>query len=325
MTIASARPADRGRSAGPCRPPRDRRRPWPCGWPRRGTVVVALTAGGLAAFVAVAVPGHLQRRHRRVLAHRRWRRTRPSARCSAGRSPSTTPAASRSGGPARCSPSSSGSWAALTATRLTRGEEEAGRWDLLLAGRMRLGSLVGSSMARPRDGERRGRRRGGAEGCCWRGRPRRGRCCSASAIGGVGLVGAGLGVLAAQVVPERRAASGLAVAVLMAGLLVRMVADGVDALVWAHWVSPFGLLARTAPYSDDRVLPVLVLLVAGARPRGGRGRPVRTARRRRGSGPAAGTSAGRGAGCSARCRPSPSAASAVRCWAGGPAWPPTSC
>src|SRR3954447_12912646 len=35
-----------------------------------------------------------------------------------------------------------GVWGALAATRLTRGEEEAGRWDLLLAGRLPLHTLV---------------------------------------------------------------------------------------------------------------------------------------------------------------------------------------
>src|SRR3954451_2006198 len=34
-------------------------------------------------------------------------------------------------------------WSALTAVRITRGEEEAGRWNVLLAGQVRLGRLVG--------------------------------------------------------------------------------------------------------------------------------------------------------------------------------------
>ncbi|TFV67665.1 polyketide antibiotic transporter [Blastococcus sp. CT_GayMR20] len=80
-------------------------------------------------------------------------------------------------------------------------------------------------------------------------------------VGGTGMVGAGLGAVAAQLLPERRAASGLGVAVLLAGLLVRMVADGVPALGWAHWLSPFGLLARAEPYAADRWLPLLVLAV----------------------------------------------------------------
>ncbi|MGW4330043.1 hypothetical protein ACWEKR_29640 [Nocardia sp. NPDC004573] len=35
-----------------------------------------------------------------------------------------------------------GVWALLTATRLTRGEEDAGHWDLLLGGRLRRVDLV---------------------------------------------------------------------------------------------------------------------------------------------------------------------------------------
>ena len=34
------------------------------------------------------------------------------------------------------------SWALLTATRITRGEEQSGRWALLLTGRLRLPSVV---------------------------------------------------------------------------------------------------------------------------------------------------------------------------------------
>ena len=81
----------------------------------------------------------------------------------------------------------------------------------------------------------------------------------AAAIAGVGMTGAALGVLAAQLLPERRAASGLAVTVLLGGLLARMVADGVDALAWLHWLTPFGLIGRAAPFAGNRVLPLVVL------------------------------------------------------------------
>jgi ABC-2 type transport system permease protein len=73
------------------------------------------------------------------------------------------------------------------------------------------------------------------------------------------MVGAGLGVIAAHLLPERRAASGLGVAVLLAGLLVRMVADGVPALGWAQWLTPFGLVTRAEPYAADRWFPLVVL------------------------------------------------------------------
>ena len=65
-----------------------------------------------------------------------------------------------------------GLWTLLTAVRLTRGEEDAGRWALLLAGRLRMPAVVrraGGGGRRPRpahrsrarggDGARRGRRR----------------------------------------------------------------------------------------------------------------------------------------------------------------------
>jgi ABC-2 type transport system permease protein len=151
-----------------------------------------------------------------------------------------------------------GTWAVLMATRLTRGEEEAGRWDLLLSGRLTLrvlvvrtlvvalcaaalpGVAVGIAMVLTRTATT-------------------GSVLFAAAVCGVGTTGATLGVLTAQLLAERRAASGLATAVLLGGLLARMVADGVPALAWLHWLAPFGLMGRTSPYAEDRVLPLAVL------------------------------------------------------------------
>ena len=151
-----------------------------------------------------------------------------------------------------------GVWAALAATRLTRGEEEAGRWDLLLSGGVTLRSLVVRTLAvllcaAAVPGIAVG------IGLVLTGAATAGAVVYAAAIAGVGMTGAALGVLAAQLVPERRTASGLAVAVLLGGLLARMVADGVDALAWLHWLTPFGLIGRAAPFADDRVLPLIVL------------------------------------------------------------------
>lgn len=44
-------------------------------------------------------------------------------------------------------------------------------------------------------------------------------------------------------------------------LLLRMLADGIAALAWTAWLTPFGLAARCAPYAENRVAPLLVLLV----------------------------------------------------------------
>jgi ABC-2 type transport system permease protein len=43
-----------------------------------------------------------------------------------------------------------------------------------------------------------------------------------------------------------------------------MVADGVDALAWLAWLTPFGLLGRTEPFAGNRVIPLVVLAVIAA-------------------------------------------------------------
>jgi ABC-2 type transport system permease protein len=158
-----------------------------------------------------------------------------------------------------------GLWAALTATRLTRGEEEAGRWDLLLAGRVRLRSLVARILvvvfaASVVMGAATGL------GLVLAGAAVPGTVLFAAALAGTGMVGASLGVLTAQLLPDRRSASGFAVAVLLGCLLARMVADGVPALSGLNWVSPFGLLGRMAPFAENRVVPLLVLAALAAAP-----------------------------------------------------------
>jgi ABC-2 type transport system permease protein len=81
----------------------------------------------------------------------------------------------------------------------------------------------------------------------------------AAAILGVMLTFAAAGVLAAQIMPSRSAAVGATVGFLGVGLLLRMLADGVSALAWSAWTTPFGLTARAAPYADNRIVPLLVL------------------------------------------------------------------
>jgi ABC-2 type transport system permease protein len=156
-----------------------------------------------------------------------------------------------------------GTWAVLTATRLTRGEEEAGRWDLLLSGRLRLRALVASSLvvlllATAVVGA------AVTAGLLLAGTETAGALLFGALIGGTGMAGAALGTVAAQLLPERRAASALGMTVLLAGLLVRMVADGLPALGWAHWLTPFGLIARAQPYAADRWSPLVVLAVGVA-------------------------------------------------------------
>jgi ABC-2 type transport system permease protein len=151
-----------------------------------------------------------------------------------------------------------GIWAVLTATRLTRGDEEAGRWDLLLAGRLRLPDLVSCVLVVVLTASAIVGAAGGL-GLALAGAELPGSLLFGACLAGTGMVGAALGVLGAQLCPERRSASGLAVAVLLAALLIRMVSDGVPALAWLAWCTPFGLLGRAAPFAEDSWLPLLVL------------------------------------------------------------------
>ncbi|WP_199516626.1 hypothetical protein [Nucisporomicrobium flavum] len=70
--------------------------------------------------------------------------------------------------------------------------------------------------------------------------------------------------LTAQIFPARSPATGTAVAVLGLGLLARMIGDGVATLGWLHWLSPFGLLALSGPYVQNRVAPLLLLAAVTA-------------------------------------------------------------
>ncbi len=156
-------------------------------------------------------------------------------------------------------------WAALTATRLTRGDEEAGRWDLLLSGRLRLRSLTARALATVLAAAATAGSAAGL-GLALAGAAVPGSILAGAGLAGTGMVGAALGVLAAQLLPDRRSASGLAVVVLLGGLLARMVSDGVPALSWLSWLTPFGVLGRVAPFAADRVLPLLALALLVAAP-----------------------------------------------------------
>ncbi|PXX59696.1 ABC-2 type transport system permease protein [Nocardia tenerifensis] len=153
-----------------------------------------------------------------------------------------------------------GVWALLAATRLTRGEEDAGRWELLLSGRLRsldvlarvtatlwlaaavIGAAVGTALVLT-------------------GTDPLGAFLHAACVFGTTAAFAGMGLLAAQLMPSRAAATWLASAAVGLSLLLRMLADGVAGFAWVAWLTPFGLGARTAPYAENRVAPVLVLLL----------------------------------------------------------------
>ncbi len=113
---------------------------------RRGTAVVAVVSGGLAAFVASeyerTFSGAIGADSLTALAEN------PAIRTLFG-----PPVALDDPGGFTVWRTGTvlavlvGVWAALAGTRVTRGEEEAGRAELLLAGRVRLTSLVRRALA----------------------------------------------------------------------------------------------------------------------------------------------------------------------------------
>ena len=149
-------------------------------------------------------------------------------------------------------------WAVLATTRITRGEEDAGRWDLLAAGRATLRSIVawhllvvGAVAVLT----------GAAVGTALvaTGTSASGAAVHAAGITVLGLFFAGTAGLAAQILPARAAATGAGIAVLGVTLLARMVGDGVAGLAWLRWLSPFGLVELSRPYAGNRWLPLVAL------------------------------------------------------------------
>lgn len=156
-----------------------------------------------------------------------------------------------------------GVWALLAATRITRGEEDSGRWELLLSGRLRVSSAVGRHLAVLVLAQL-VVAASVTSALLLAGTRTTGSLLYGAAVGLVGVVFTGAGALAAQLVADRRSAGGLAVAALFAGLLLRMVADGASAVGWLRWATPFGLLELCQPYAGDRAAPLAVLAGAGA-------------------------------------------------------------
>lgn len=149
-------------------------------------------------------------------------------------------------------------WAALATTRVLRGEEDAGRWDLLLGGVLPVAAavvrhlaVVLASVASV----------GAATttALLLTGTSPSGAVVHGAALTLTGAFSVAVAGLASQLLPDRGSAGGVAVAVVVAGLLVRMIGDGLDALAWLRWLSPFGLSALAEPYGADRPLPLLVL------------------------------------------------------------------
>lgn len=149
-------------------------------------------------------------------------------------------------------------WILLAAIRITRGEEDDRRWDLLLAGRLRMADVVVHCLAALVGSATLIGVAVAAGLLAARTQPA-GALIHASGITCVALTFATTALLAAQVTPTRSGATGLTVAILGVSLLLRMIADGSHQMAWLAWATPFGLTARAAPFAGNRIVALIVL------------------------------------------------------------------
>lgn len=166
-------------------------------------------------------------------------------------------------------------WGLLLATRMLRGEEDAGRWELYLCGQTTRQHAAAQAMVGLGAGL------AGLWGVT---------AVLTLAVGATSKVGfdigaslyfstclvAGaamflaLGALLSQLAANRRQASGIGAGLLAAFYLLRMVADSTKGLAWLRWTSPLGWieelrpLARPAPLAFVPIVALIGLATATA-------------------------------------------------------------
>ena len=162
-------------------------------------------------------------------------------------------------------------WGLLTATRLLRREEDAGRWELLLAGRTTRGRATAQAVA------------GIAVGwlVLWAlsaaatvaagsrstvGFSTSGSLLYATAATASAAMFLAIGALTSQLAATRRQANGLAALVFAAAYLIRLIADSVDGAGFLRWASPLGWIEELRPLTGAQPIALvpIALLVVGA-------------------------------------------------------------
>lgn len=178
-------------------------------------------------------------------------------------------------------------WALLIATRTLRGQEDAGRWQLMLA--------TGGSSARTATAATLAGLfaataiviAGTIAVVLLAGRsPKLGFSSSDSVLYGLSLMIApafflGVGAVMSQLARTRRLATSISMAVFGVLTVVRMIADSSPQTKWLLWATPFGWTERVAAFTDNNVAPfgpavvttaaliVLAIWLSGRRDAGG--------------------------------------------------------
>jgi ABC-2 type transport system permease protein len=163
-------------------------------------------------------------------------------------------------------------WGLLTATRLLRREEDAGRWELLLAGRTTRGRATAQAIT------------GLAVGwlVLWAlsaaltvaagarstvSFSTFGSLLYATAATASAAMFLAIGALTSQLAATRRQANALAALVFAAAYLIRLIADSVAGAGWLRWASPLGWVEELRPLTGAQPLalaPIALLVVAAS-------------------------------------------------------------
>ena len=155
-------------------------------------------------------------------------------------------------------------WGLLAATRLLRGEEDAGRWDLLVAGQTTRRRAAAGAVA--------GLGAGAvalfavtALGVVGAGRleeaqfPLAASLVRSAALVAPAVVFLAVGALTSQLASTRRQAATLAAGVFGAAFVLRVVADSINGLSWLRWLSPLGWISELRPMTGSHLLPLVPL------------------------------------------------------------------
>lgn len=160
-------------------------------------------------------------------------------------------------------------WAVTTTTRVLRGDEAAGRSELVLAGAVPagrallaqvgvllaacvgVGAAVGAALAA-----------GGAQG--------EGALAYGAAVAALAATTVAVATVTAQLLVSRAGASGAAASVVVVAVLLRVVANSAESRSWLAWLTPLGWTDQLRPFGENRwgvllvPLAVTTALVGGA-------------------------------------------------------------
>ncbi|HEU0042873.1 MAG TPA: ABC transporter permease subunit [Jiangellaceae bacterium] len=153
-----------------------------------------------------------------------------------------------------------GLWALMATTRVLRGEEEAGRWDLLLTAPVTRGGVLLSHVKVLGGGSV-------AVGLAVfgsfvsGGEPADSAGLYALGVTFLTLTFVAVGAVASQLFASRRRAAGAAGAVLGISYVIRMVADGTTDGGWLRWASPLGWVENLEAFASDNVVALVPLVI----------------------------------------------------------------